>query len=293
MTLIFHPSRVFSDICLISSPLIRIEIGNESVIVYRAILYYTRAQQFLEMAAKEGRQPGYKGESYQFVVDVPSTLLCNVCLELCSDPQQAVCCGKLFCLDCIKEVKTRNNDKNCPCCRQAIKTFPDKRTEQEVGNLQIVCPNVGRGCHERPELRNVDQHKNVCPFELIPCQFSDVGCLETMLRKDSKDHNRKEITEHLDLCRRRIARLEEVQKKIPPDMKETKENRRQEDVIISCQPDQVIQIKVNHHDRIISSSSAFCWISDPFHLDNWEMWFNIDFYKKLSQNHIHEHILSL
>ena len=248
----------------------------------------------MEMAAKEVSQPRYKGESYPFVVDVPSTLLCNVCLELCSDPQQAVCCGKLFCLDCIKKVKTRNNDKNCPCCRQPIKTFPDKRTEQEVGNLQIVCSNVGRGCRERPELRNVGEHKNVCPFELIPCQFSDVGCLETMLRKDSKDHNRKEIIEHLDLCRRRIAKLEKIQTaplseevsclKSPPDVK-GREMQKGE-IVVSCQPSRVVKIEVAYHDRMITSQTPFHWLSDLFRLDKWEFRLKIlFFYLPIEQSH--------
>ena len=237
------------------------------------------------MAAKEGRQPGYKGVSYQFVVDVPSTLLCNVCLELCSDPQQAVCCGKLFCLGCIEKAKARNNDKSCPCCRQPIKTFPDKRTEQEIGNLRIVCSNFGRGCRERPELRNAEKHKNGCPLELIPCQFSDVGCPATMLRKDSKDHNTKEIVEHLDLCRRRIAKLEKIQKppekvsclKSPSDVK-GKEIQKGE-IVVSRQPNRVAKIEVAYHDRMMTSTyrMGFDWLSDPFRLDNLKFRLRINF----------------
>ena len=253
------------------------------------------------MAAKEGRQPEYKGESYQFVVDVPSTLLCNVCLELCSDPQQAVCCGKLFCLKCITIAKTKSNSGNCPCCRQPIKTFSDKRTKQEIGNLQIICPNVGRGCRERPELRNAGEHKNVCPLELISCQFSDVGCRETMLRKDSKDHNRTKIVEHLDLCRRRIAKLEKIQTaplsdkgsclQSPSDVK--RKQVQKGELVLSCQPSCVVKIEVSNQARILRSGSSFQWKSDIFQLGNWKLGLLIHFNKLQRLFSDSEHFLSL
>ena len=234
-----------------------------------------------KMAAKEGLQVEYKGVSYQFTVDIPTTLLCSVCLELCSDPQQAVCCGKLFCLGCIEKAKALN--VSCPCCRQFLRTFPDKRTEQDIGDFRTVCPNVVRGCQETPELRDAPKHREVCPLELVLYQFSDVGCPKTMLRRESEDHNIRNVIQHLDLCRKKIATIPLLEKEISnvkallngKDARKQGSQAQVEEKVVPSQPTRVFKIEVNHHNQM--AQRRWLWTSAPLVADQWTFTFSLQF----------------
>jgi hypothetical protein len=232
------------------------------------------------MAEKKGRWVEYKGISYLFADDIPSVLLCSICLELCCDPQQAVCCGKVFCLQCVEKSQLKERKEGCPCCRQPIQTFPDKRTEQEIGSLQISCANVGRGCQEQLELRDTRKHKDTCPFELIPCSFADVGCSKTIVRRELKEHNKTEILEHLDLCRKKIANFPRLEEELICNLRTKLKSLNQEvskskgampgateDITISsCKP-KGFRIEVEHFDRMFYKNIK--WISPEFKVNEW------------------------
>jgi hypothetical protein len=253
------------------------------------------------MAEKKGRWVEYKGISYLFADDIPSVLLCSICLELCCDPQQAVCCGKVFCLQCVEKSQLKERKEGCPCCRQPIQTFPDKRTEQEIGSLQISCANVGRGCQEQLELRDTRKHKDTCPFELIPCSFADVGCSKTIVRRELKEHNKTEILEHLDLCRKKIAnipRLEEEILNLRTKLNSKEASKREgvmpgvtsmyaetEDItIVRCKP-KGFRIEVEHFDKMFNGSISE-WISPDFKVDEWH------FILRLQQIYHDSHVIS-
>ena len=239
-----------------------------------------------EMAAsRTERCVQYKGTVYQFADDVPSSLLCSICLDLCCDPQQAYCCGKLFCHECITRAKTRNGE-NCPCCRKRMKVFPDKRTEQEIGSLRIVCPYFERGCREQPELRNYRTHRETCTLrhELVSCSFADVGCRKTMLREEMEGHNRLEVAKHLDLCRatiEKIPRLEEEIRSLKAMIGEgsslmraqSNQVQRPEVAVVRCAA-RVVNIEVDHHDQIISRQ-GWRWESPVFKIDNIRLIFEV------------------
>ena len=148
----------------------------------------------------------YKSVSYQFTAEPPDILLCSICFGVLNDPQQAICCGKVFCRRCIQNAIARYRYATCPCCRQAIQTFPDKRTEQDVGNLQVVCPNDW--CKRRVELREVENHKVACTSKLVLCEFSGMGCPRKGPRQDIERHAKEDVVQHLDLCRKKIEQLE-------------------------------------------------------------------------------------
>ena len=231
------------------------------------------------MAEKKGRSVEYKGNFYLFADDIPSALLCSICLGLCCDPHQAVCCGKVFCLQCVESARLKKPKEGCPCCRQPIQTFPDKRTEQEIGSLRIACGNVDRGCQEQLELRDARKHKEICPLELIPCLFADVGCSETMLRRDMEEHDRKEIIKHLHFCRKRIAAMggtshsrEALTK--TNNVKNVDQLQKVE-TTVPPHPTRVFNLEVHDHHRMFGQS--FTWTTDAFKLQEWSFSLSIKF----------------
>ena len=116
----------------------------------------------------------------------------------------------MFCFECIEKAKASNNV--CPCCRQAIQTFPDKRTEQDVGNLWVSCPN--EWCNRHVELREIGNHKLACISiqESIECRFSSMGCPKKGSKEDIEKHMKEDVVLHLDLCRKCIEQLTSSEK---------------------------------------------------------------------------------
>ena len=148
----------------------------------------------------------YKSVSCHFIAEPPANLLCGICFSILNDPQQATCCGNVFCRGCIKNVTDKNT--SCPCCKLAIQTFRDKRTEQDVGNLRVVCPNDW--CSNQVELRELEEHRAGCtdPYSLRGCEFSGMGCPRKGTRIEIEQHAKEAIVQHLALCRRKIGELE-------------------------------------------------------------------------------------
>jgi hypothetical protein len=144
-----------------------------------------------------------------------------------------------------------------------MQTFPDKRTEQEIGSLRIKCGNVDKGCQEQLELRDAQNHKEICPLELIPCSFADVGCRKTILRREMEEHNKKEIVDHLDLCRKKIAKLNSKE----ASMSEGVVPGAPEDIAVLNRKPNGFRIKIEHFDRMFPNS--FKWISPVFKVDEW------------------------
>ena len=68
-----------------------------------------------------------KGYDCQFVDPIPDSLTCLICTLLARDPQQTVCCGKVYCRVCLSELKESFSDTKCPQCRKKINSFPDTR----------------------------------------------------------------------------------------------------------------------------------------------------------------------
>ena len=55
--------------------------------------------------------------------------VCELCSGILKDPQQATCCGSLFCKSCISE-------KYCPICnKRELTYFPDKNVERLISEL--------------------------------------------------------------------------------------------------------------------------------------------------------------
>ena len=70
------------------------------------------------------------GYDYTFVDPVPDALVCLICTFVAREPQQTVCCGKVYCKDCLDGLE-RHSTK-CPQCREELQCFPDKRSKPYI-----------------------------------------------------------------------------------------------------------------------------------------------------------------
>jgi len=53
-------------------------------------------------------------------------------------------------------------------------------------------------------------HNKTCPYEVVQCEYYDVGCMKELYRKDLMEHNQENSEEHLAQCRLKIRKLEQT-----------------------------------------------------------------------------------
>ena len=91
---------------------------------------------------------GKKGYDCKFVDAVPNSLICLICTFVAREPQQAICCGKIYCKRCLDDLTAHYSHDlvpavsttKCPNCRlpwtaRSTSTFPDKKSESENDSL--------------------------------------------------------------------------------------------------------------------------------------------------------------
>ena len=121
------------------------------------------------------------GFECEFVEKPPNSFQseCPVCLQVLREPYQTICCGKSYCRVCIERLKTVSSI--CPCCKEAIKDFPNIGLQQSLYDFKVYCVNRNQGCQWTGELRQLDKHLNSSPetreILLEGCQFVIVQCL--------------------------------------------------------------------------------------------------------------------
>ena len=94
--------------------------------------------------------------------------------------------------------------KECPCHCQYCGVTDNKdkiakKHKEHCSRYPLPCPN---GCESGvvPGLDIVD-HKKVCPLEMVQCSYHDIGCKQSMARKELDDHYKEKMSEHLSLIK--------------------------------------------------------------------------------------------
>ena len=127
----------------------------------------------------------YKSYDFYFFED-PSRYGCFICCQICYEPQQLRCCGKIVCLSCLRTVRTQQHsgrsNLECPHCRQQgeLETFPDKMSDRAIKEMRVKCPNVDDGCTTVGELLDVLAHvegndERACPYQTVKCPLNCGG----------------------------------------------------------------------------------------------------------------------
>ena len=146
------------------------------------------------------------GYDYEFVDSTPpNKYICAICTLVSCDPQQASCCGNVYCKSCLQQLKDIGQDFNCPICDHDLtnKCFPDRRADLEIKSLQVYCTNnkqtaqVDNMCSWKGTLKDIDDHLQQCPYQILSCTN---GCGENIERKQLQHHLENNCPKRLIKC---------------------------------------------------------------------------------------------
>lgn len=98
--------------------------------------------------------------SIDFVVDDKLDLECLVCLEIKQKSLLTVCCGKVICTDCSKELQG-----TCPirCKRVSNQFVPSKTLDNVIECCYVLCDT----CEQMFSPWNMNAHRSKCGQNLI------------------------------------------------------------------------------------------------------------------------------
>ncbi len=138
------------------------------------------------------------GFDFHFIDSIPDRLICQICLKVLKDPQLMICCGKKFCISCLRKSFKMNNSESCPHCRHekgdSLLHVLEKELKSEIESCKVQCLNFHLGCKWEGEIRNLDGHlkaKHGCGYVKLKCTnycTSDNGVLQVFYRKDMQEH---------------------------------------------------------------------------------------------------------
>jgi len=116
------------------------------------------------------------GYGYDFVEAVHPRFSCPLCARVMREPQLVVCCGQKFCLSCLKNFRSSQND-TCPHCKahygpKHFHYVAEKGMKSEIESFSVHCPTHGKGCDWKGVLTEVESHllsDNGCGFLEVEC----------------------------------------------------------------------------------------------------------------------------
>ena len=102
----------------------------------------------------------------------------------------------------------------CPFC-QSLGIYKDITGDhtKTCPDYILECPNAD--CDEGIKRSQIDEHRNECPKEIVPCHHSSIGCNARITREELPSHDQEHVTSHLDLAIKEIHKLRAQTFKIP------------------------------------------------------------------------------
>ena len=106
-------------------------------------------------------------------------LTCQICLEKYDQhnpnkfPKKVLCCGQIFCLNCIESIYKRNNNQIlCPLCRKVTNIPPTQlETVTSIFESFVSCPN----CNGRITKNDLYINFETMSLKCIKCQQEDMS----------------------------------------------------------------------------------------------------------------------
>ena len=90
----------------------------------------------------------------------------------------------------------------CQYCNTAIgerQFINGQHHKEQCPKFPLPCPNK---CEVGTVLReNIKTHRAECPLEMIHCEYYEMGCEDSMARKDQVKHYKEEMENHLSLMK--------------------------------------------------------------------------------------------
>jgi len=90
-----------------------------------------------------------------------------------------------------------------------------KTTFCNIERHKQACPKLPLSCPNQCEVGSVPQedmgnHIKTCPLEVVHCEYQNVGCTDTMTRRDRKEHNKLNVEKHLTLTTSELNKAREM-----------------------------------------------------------------------------------
>ena len=79
----------------------------------------------------------------------------------------------------------------------------ETKTERKISSLRVYCLKKSQGCRWEGELGSLDHHvdpkEGDCVFVEVECEFTEMGCTTSVLRKDMLKHMEENTHKHIIL----------------------------------------------------------------------------------------------
>ena len=97
---------------------------------------------------------------------------------------------------------------DCPCYCLYCDSTADREVisskhKEKCHKFPLTCPN-NCGVDNIPQ-GDMDEHKKVCPLEMIQCEFHGVGCEAIISREDAESHVKENLMMHLHLTQIKLT----------------------------------------------------------------------------------------
>jgi len=116
-------------------------------------------------------------------------------------------CGKML----NSESLTRHAEAECPRRKVDCQFCKDSGEHQFITSSQHkdYCPRLPLRCPNKCKVKGVpredmEAHRKDCPLEIIRCEYYNIGCKETMIRRKRKKHDEDHMEDHLHMVKRRL-----------------------------------------------------------------------------------------
>ena len=132
------------------------------------------------------------------------------------------------------ETECPHRTVSCQYCNDVGEfQFIEGQHKEECPKLPVQCPNE---CEiESIHRDEVEEHREVCPLEMIQCDYHVVGCKVKMARKDMDTHKQGKMEVHLSLSINELmetkTQLESTQNKLNREVQKTKDDLTQQLVL--------------------------------------------------------------
>ena len=107
-------------------------------------------------------------------------------------------CGKSLMRQDLRnhEVVCMHHKINCQYCHLVEDRYLiEGQHKEECLKFPLPCPNkCGIGVITRGDIK---EHLNICPLEMIQCEYHEVGCTDAVMRNSLEKHNKEEMEKHL------------------------------------------------------------------------------------------------
>ena len=161
-----------------------------------------------------------EGFDPELFVSVPQDdFICAICTHVFKDPVQ--CKNEhVFCEDCLNRCLT---DKPvCPVCQCALipeSVQPISRfMKTEMSKLRMRCPSAQLSalgdCAWEGCLGELQQHRNTCPLEPVPCLFGGAVCKERPRRAHLQRHMAESTVEHAEAIQTLVHAKEDLEAEV-------------------------------------------------------------------------------